>query len=550
MKKVLLSFVILFLLLVNFSACELLINNKDGTNLDLIQLTNSEITIEKNNISYKDVVSFRDDNYYYFVFDLGRYHNIPVDVPYGYCTYSGIGEITRTMTASSATSNEIKNSATKSIEENTEVSFSETLNVDVSFGYEPPSSIGGVSSSISIENGYAISIGKTDTLSWSNSYSEAETYSESTAKTTTIAFKTGDPAGNYYYYLSIDIQAYGVIIKNVDNNSFYATIYSSVIGRGFNYIYCGNGTLNFSCDDKLDFDLSIVEEFNLTNIIPENYIGDNQSDGKLHVKTVKELYTSLKKATNKDIVFLDNDIDCTGFPWMPIDNFSGILDGNGKSIKNLTYFLDNGGTDNNFGIFETLKGTIINVKIVSANINVHKYHDTIENIYAGIICGKLDGGKIELCEISDSNIFIYHDSDDKNRKTRAFVGGYVGELINGGIISCTINSTAIYGKTRINYNTDSKADCWSYVGGVVGHLNGGTVRDCYRNNDVSVKAHTLSGSKTSAYHCHVGGIVGFKDNGSLVECNSTDYLLECYTEVEGGRKANTSSSGRGNLLGN
>lgn len=219
-------------------------------------------------------------------------------------------------------------------------------------------------------------------------------------------------------------------------------------------------------------------------------------------------------------------------------------------MKNLTYTINTGNSESLIGLFKELSGTISNIKINNFQINIHKYHDTIENIYVGTICGRLTGGKIELCDIENSNIYAYHDSDDKTRKTRAFVGGYIGELQSGTIVNCKIKNTQIYGKTRINYDKNSTADCWSYVGGIVGHLIGGNITDCTRYNDVNVTAYTLSGSKTSAFHCHVGGIAGYKDGGNITNCSSTETGLSKVTEIIDNRKANSSSSNLGAQIGN
>lgn len=527
-------------------------NTQTGTTLDKIKLARARTTIEKKSeINLDDIVQFRDDNYYYFVFDLGEYHNIPIESTYDYCTYGGYGDVTRTMTASSATSTTIENSTTSTYEASVDFTCTEDYKYSESVGLKAPSE-GGFEASLGVEYGYSTTLGISTSASWSNSYSETSTYSESESRTTSISFKSGDPAGKYYYYLSVDTKVYGTIIKSISTGEYFITIKSSIIGRGFNYLYCGDDNLKFECDDKLEFDYgSIIEKYNLDNIIPANYTGTKkEDDGKIHIQNVTGLYKALKDAKATDYLVLDNDIDCTDYPWTPLDNFYGQLNGNGYAIKNLTLTINSGNSDSLIGMFKELSGTINTLKIDNLKFNIHKYHDTIENIYVGAICGRLTGGKIELCEIENSNIYAYHDSDDKKRKTRAFVGGYVGELSSGTIISCQIKKTDVYGKTRINYDTKSEADCWSYVGGFVGHLCGGEITDCIRYNDVNVTAYTLSGSKTSAFHCHVGGIAGYKDSGTISNCNSTETGLTKTTEVINNRKANSSSSGLGSETGN
>lgn len=530
-------------------------NADEKTTLDSLKFAKAETTIEKNkSLKSSDIISFRDDDYYYFVFDLAKFYNIPVDSTYDYCTYGGTGDVMRTMTASTASSNTIQNSTTKTHQETT--TFSSTKSVDASFtiGRNPPSPTGGITWSFHVGIGYSRTKGNTDTDSWTESYNEAASYSSSEARTTTISFNSGDPAGNYYYYLSVDTQVYGTIIKSISTGEFYVTTYSSVIGRGFNYVYCGQENLQFKCNDKLDFDYTaIISDYELNTIVPTNYIGSKtEDDGKIHIdgSDIAGFYNTLKNAKATDVIVLDNDINCESYPWVPLDNFVGKLDGNGHTISNINYSLDSGNSDNIFGIFKQLSGTVCNVKFSKLTISVHKLHDTVENIYVGGICGILKGGTIELVTIEESKVWAYHDSDDKTRKTRAFVGGFVGELESGSIISSNIITSEVFGKTRINYNTDSKADCWSYAGGFVGHMVGGSVSSCIRYNNATVTAYTLSGSKASAYHCHVGGIAGFKDGGSITSCTSTETGLTKTTEIEGGRQADTSTQKLGAETGN
>lgn len=528
-------------------------NESTITTLDKISFSTPKIRIQSNTqVNKNDITSFRDDNYYYFVFDLGKYYNIPIESTYDYCTYGGSGNITKTMTASNAQSSTIENSITYTQQSTINFSLTGEAKHSETVGWKLMDDGVEVGANATVESGFSATIGVSNTEIWSETFTEAATYSESESRTTTISFQSGDNAGNYYYYLSVDTQVYGVIIKNFLTGEYFITTKSSIIGRGFNYIYCGNEKLNFECDDKLDFDYaSIIEKYNLDNMVPEKYTGIKNEDGMIHISNdAKFLYYALKNAKEGDVLILDEDVDCENYPWNPIDNFCGKLLGNDKSIKNLSIKIDSGNSESMIGLFKELSGTISNLTIDNLIFDIHKYHDTLENIYVGAICGRLVNGKIEICKIVNSNIYAYHDSDDKTRKTRAYVGGYVGELSNGNITNCSIENTTIYGKTRINYDTKSTADCWSYVGGIVGYLNGGVISDCIRLNDVNVTAYTLSGSKTSAYHCHVGGIAGYKDSGDINGCSSSEIGLAKTTEVIKNRKANSSSSGLGSLIGN
>ncbi len=527
--------------------------NEDNKNNNSSALSNIFISPAKTVVKQSDfngvgdVVSYKDDNYFYFVFDLGTYANLRVDSPYGYCYYGGSGEVTRTMTASSASSNTIKNSTSSVISETTTKSSTKDVKIKVSVDF--PKWI-----DLEVETGYSRTIGSVKESSWSSSYEEASSYSESEALSTSISFKNGDPTGWYYYYLSVDVKAYGVIVKDVKTGDFYATVKSSVIGRGFNYVYSESEGFDMDVEGGLNFDLGIIESLGLDEIEPENYIGSKIEDGKIHVQTVEGLYSALKESAADDCIVLDCNIECSSFPWMPIDNFYGTLDGYGYSIKGLSYVAEKDeSNDSMFGMFKCLNGKIRNVVFENVNIHVWKYHVGIENIYVGTVCGKLTGGEIKTCEIAgSSNVYACHDTDNKKQKTHAYVGGFAGQVESGKIVSCKVTSAAIYGRTRINYSSnDTTADCWCYIGGIVGLMSGGTVNSCSRYNVVSVLADATYGSSKSAYHVFAGGIVGYKEGGSVSSCVSTQEKVSINLDPCGSKKcAKSSTKGHNAICGN
>ena len=59
---------------------------------------------------------------------------------------------------------------------------------------------------------------------------------------------------------------------------------------------------------------------------------------------------------------LASSVDCTGFSFTPINNFSGTLNGNNHTINNLS--------SNGFGLFESTNGaTIENLNLINAKIS-------------------------------------------------------------------------------------------------------------------------------------------------------------------------------------
>ena len=82
-------------------------------------------------------------------------------------------------------------------------------------------------------------------------------------------------------------------------------------------------------------------------------------------------------------------------------NFSGVFDGQGKSINNLyiNFNSDEGEEDIKLGLFTRNRGSITNLKLLSVNII---YSRSIDNVTSSIggICGQSSPGMLENCLVT------------------------------------------------------------------------------------------------------------------------------------------------------
>ena len=146
---------------------------------------------------------------------------------------------------------------------------------------------------------------------------------------------------------------------------------------------------------------------------------------------------------------LANNIDLAGINWsvavVPV--FSGVLDGNGFSIKNLSI---NGAEY--LGLFGRIEagGSIKNLGIKDCNVSGSYY-------YIGGLVGENDGSIINCYSTGNVSGSYY------------YVGGLVG-YNNGSISNC--------------YSTGSVSGSDYYVGGLVGENYGG-IGNCYSTGTVS-----------------------------------------------------------------
>lgn len=192
------------------------------------------------------------------------------------------------------------------------------------------------------------------------------------------------------------------------------------------------------------------------------------------LQTLKEWATYLGKETAGLHFQLQNDIDMEDTWLSYVDEFSGVFDGNGKTISNLNYNAGNGRNAlfshlNSDGVIKnlTISGTITdNVYtgvggIVSMNEGVVVGCTNLVEIEgrhyaAGIVCTNY--GKVIAC-VNKGNLEC----------SEGTVGGIVEQQGNGGKIIACYNVGAING-TR---NYDAR------VGGVLSEGFGGKVIACY-----------------------------------------------------------------------
>ena len=324
-----------------------------------------------------------------------------------------------------------------------------------------------------------------------------------------------------------------------------------------------NYTIDF---DKPQYIESIDKDsFKLNNDVPHNteiILTVTDETGVSAFKTfnlsynIYDIYNAnqFSKVSNDlyGYYYIKNDIDFTNYKFKPINIFYGVIEGNSCSLKNLKIELQNKNETMNesFGLIRELRGSLKNLIFSNYNLTFVQKHNNITNFYVGGICGILNGGVLNNIQInSQSKIWAYHDLDDPELSSFAYVGGFVGKMINGNIEKCTLHESEVFGKARVNTNNGTTADCQAYVGGIVGYQESGSVNLCVRDESGKVTAYTLSGSKKSAYHCHSGGVVGYKIDGSIFGSYSSPYEVFIFTETINDLFASSSTKGWGQVCG-
>ncbi|MBQ6832539.1 MAG: hypothetical protein IJO28_07905 [Oscillospiraceae bacterium] len=239
-------------------------------------------------------------------------------------------------------------------------------------------------------------------------------------------------------------------------------------------------------------------------------------------KELKDEYKSAHYVLTADIAI--NDVanfdswenTAPEYSWMPIGfdavEFDGVFDGKGYTISGL-YINTNCGTadensTNNYGLFDTVDGTVKNVKIDKSFIAVSGRPCGVGSI-AGLL---MDQAMIDGC--SSTAVLNCYDN---------VLGGIAGNAYGGvdtGVVDDgeerEVNYSTIANCTFAGKITQVKEDAMTYIGGIIGECDG-NVEACVNHGTIA-----FTGSNVDS----VGGIAGRMSEGTVSNCKNTG-TLDC-----------------------
>ena len=200
---------------------------------------------------------------------------------------------------------------------------------------------------------------------------------------------------------------------------------------------------------------------------------------------------------------LENDLDFTGDTLQFTTTvFTGELDGNGHTIKNITKNLANEDI-NKIAMFYTNEGTIKNLTIENINVTSDK-----ETNYPEGIIAQINEGTIENCTVS-GNVTITSEGFNN------CVGGIVGNLFGGTIKNCV---------NRVNITCKSGT-----VGGISVYRAGGIIENCTNAGNLvgdTVNGICMSYEGTLANCTNIGNITASNIGSGMVTYNQ-GHILNC-----------------------
>ena len=229
--------------------------------------------------------------------------------------------------------------------------------------------------------------------------------------------------------------------------------------------------------------------------------------------------------------------------------FSGVLDGDGHSIENVV--IDS--SEANVGFFSSLENATVKNLTIKGSISVETNKSEMA---VGALAGKCVGSHIENCVVeftvnaktvngvgvAGGVAGLFENSSAKNvvfkgtvETDNAITGGFIGKADDPSALNtvenCSVvDNTIVFSKGGeqcpcggfVGKFTDNClqisacfADCEvtgsCYVGGFVGYMGSGRIRDCYTSGSVTADSDAL---------VHLGGFIGRLEgyNNNVVRC--------------------------------
>ena len=245
-----------------------------------------------------------------------------------------------------------------------------------------------------------------------------------------------------------------------------------------------------------------------------------------------------------------------GSNWTIVGTYTGTFDGAGYAITGLT------GTAGFFDKID-INGVVKNLRLENVEITESGYgaiaRESSGTIIACSVSGSVAGSSNSTTQgvggiVGRNSAGTVYGCSMKGTVTNSgmYVGGIVGYCSGGNVIDChssaTVTGTAdvggVVGKQYgINAKviassstgdvTATRTNDNSYVGGVVGHANGGFIICCYATGNISGQHQQVGGvvgynasTIIACYHAegnvsgtgHVSGVVGYNGRSTITAC--------------------------------
>lgn len=251
--------------------------------------------------------------------------------------------------------------------------------------------------------------------------------------------------------------------------------------------------------------------------------------------------------------------------------FSGVFDGDGRTIRNFTCTRPGGDTAGLFGQVRGNDALICNLVLADPNVEA----ETTEYVGVGALVGRLRRGTVTSCRIEGARVRGYSSvgvvvgwnqgeisSCEASGTVSGIysVGGLVGTTFWGLAIHHCQTDVTVQGINRVGglagncalasivwCSSAGDVEGYDYVGGFVGSSEGGIISNSYATGSVVGTARVGGFVGENAWSCNcsagaypseltccyaVGSVAGESHTGGFVGADDNGLVLSCFWNVE------------------
>lgn len=210
---------------------------------------------------------------------------------------------------------------------------------------------------------------------------------------------------------------------------------------------------------------------------------------------------------------LENDINLRGEELSVIEEFTGILDGQGHTVRD--FIIDASVSGGDFGVIKVNKGTVKNIVFREVGFSVRSVSEAETNV--GAVVGA-NYGTVEDISVSDGN-FTLNAELRRNSVNLSF--GFIVGKNDGNVINCNSNANATLALRGTSKHNNNRKTHNFDVGGIVG-VNGGVLNACYYGGTINVqsKAEKDENMAWVINYYNVGGLTGRNAGASALVSDS------------------------------
>ena len=245
----------------------------------------------------------------------------------------------------------------------------------------------------------------------------------------------------------------------------------------------------------------------------------NEADVLFTINTADEL-SGLAKLVNEGNTFsgktivLGTDIDLLNIEWTPIGNssdnvFSGMFEGNNKTISNMVFYFDD--TDNYYGLFGRVSGAMIqNINFVSAEVS--------GGAGLAVLCGYAGSSTIIDSITVDATSVVSNTGHASGICSVSQSNSTIKNCINEATVSSDGEWKAAAGIVYWSTGLIDNCENWGIItssqknapaGGIAGYAVGGTITNCFNFGSISAATE-------GATHGHAAGIAAYTEDEVLI----------------------------------